>query len=153
MVGYTLPIMDGPAPAEFLRDRLKAFLIFAKTKLLSGGADLDRLAQLRRLSVVRIRQFAVGRPQITAADLAGHLSDPRSGRFDALALETGFVHAEHLAVALPPLRSEEHTSELQSRFGISYAVFCFEKTVTKSLAAATAQTGVPGGGAGAGDTQ
>jgi HD-like signal output (HDOD) protein len=106
MVGYTLPIMDGPAPAEFLRDRLKAFLIFAKTKLLSGGADLDRLAQLRRLSDVRIRQFAVGRPQITAADLAGHLSDPRSGRFDALALETGFVHAEHLAVALPPLGEE-----------------------------------------------
>src|ERR1043166_10190794 len=25
-------------------------------------------------------------------------------------------------------RSEEHTSELQSRFGISYAVFCFKKT-------------------------
>src|ERR1043166_10033513 len=24
-------------------------------------------------------------------------------------------------------RSEEHTSELQSRFGISYAVFCFKK--------------------------
>src|ERR1043166_8502955 len=24
-------------------------------------------------------------------------------------------------------RSEEHTSELQSRFGISYAVFCLEK--------------------------
>src|ERR1043166_4189641 len=25
-------------------------------------------------------------------------------------------------------RSEEHTSELQSRFGISYAVFCLKKT-------------------------
>ena len=24
-------------------------------------------------------------------------------------------------------RSEEHTSELQSRFGISYAVFCLKK--------------------------
>src|ERR1043166_8613106 len=30
---------------------------------------------------------------------------------------------------LPPgdQRSEEHTSELQSRFGISYAVFCLKK--------------------------
>src|ERR1043166_4532889 len=32
---------------------------------------------------------------------------------------------------LPPgrylVRSEEHTSELQSRFGISYAVFCLKK--------------------------
>src|ERR1043166_10169745 len=26
-----------------------------------------------------------------------------------------------------PIRSEEHTSELQSRFGISYAVFCLKK--------------------------
>src|ERR1043166_10344331 len=26
------------------------------------------------------------------------------------------------------MRSEEHTSELQSRFGISYAVFCLKKT-------------------------
>src|ERR1043166_9871617 len=26
-----------------------------------------------------------------------------------------------------PPRSEEHTSELQSRFGISYAVFCLKK--------------------------
>src|ERR1043166_7864427 len=28
-------------------------------------------------------------------------------------------------------RSEEHTSELQSRFGISYAVFCLEKKKAK----------------------
>src|ERR1043166_9880868 len=28
------------------------------------------------------------------------------------------------------LRSEEHTSELQSRFGISYAVFCLKKKKT-----------------------
>src|ERR1043166_9907310 len=26
-------------------------------------------------------------------------------------------------------RSEEHTSELQSRFGISYAVFCLKKNI------------------------
>src|ERR1043166_8318171 len=34
-------------------------------------------------------------------------------------------------IEVPPLpqfdRSEEHTSELQSRFGISYAVFCLKK--------------------------
>src|ERR1043166_9936689 len=28
------------------------------------------------------------------------------------------------------VRSEEHTSELQSRFGISYAVFCLKKKKT-----------------------
>src|ERR1043166_9976490 len=30
-------------------------------------------------------------------------------------------------------RSEEHTSELQSRFGISYAVFCLKKKKTDSI--------------------
>src|SRR3546814_141477 len=31
------------------------------------------------------------------------------------------------AVAAPPARSEEHTSELQSLMRISYAVFCLKK--------------------------
>src|SRR3546814_8218062 len=31
------------------------------------------------------------------------------------------------AVRVPPLRSEEHTSELQSLMRISYAVFCLQK--------------------------
>src|SRR3546814_1799180 len=30
-----------------------------------------------------------------------------------------------------PLRSEEHTSELQSLMRISYAVFCLKKTINK----------------------
>src|ERR1043166_3703449 len=50
-----------------------------------------------------------------------------------------YVDAAHQVVdhpadeALPDevqLRSEEHTSELQSRFGISYAVFFFSDTAT-----------------------
>src|ERR1043166_4110919 len=41
------------------------------------------------------------------------------------ALELGELHRALTAESDPPdLRSEEHTSELQSRFGISYAVFC-----------------------------
>src|SRR3546814_1046005 len=32
---------------------------------------------------------------------------------------------------LPPTRSEEHTSELQSLMRISYAVFCLKKKTTK----------------------
>src|ERR1043166_10183598 len=34
-----------------------------------------------------------------------------------------------------PGRSEEHTSELQTRFGNSYAVFCFKKKRTVTLIA------------------
>src|ERR1043166_6296286 len=43
--------------------------------------------------------------------------------------EHGAEHVERRAAdrTSPGDRSEEHTSELQSRFGISYAVFCLKK--------------------------
>src|SRR3546814_3445029 len=38
------------------------------------------------------------------------------------------------AGSVPPLRSEEHTSELQSLMRISYAVFCLKKKIlTKKI--------------------
>src|SRR3546814_1402673 len=38
-----------------------------------------------------------------------------------------------VVAALASLRSEEHTSELQSLMRISYAVFCLKKTTTHNL--------------------
>src|SRR3546814_9142882 len=38
-----------------------------------------------------------------------------------------FSHAPIMLSDSPPLRSEEHTSELQSLMRISYAVFCLKK--------------------------
>src|SRR3546814_1245425 len=38
-----------------------------------------------------------------------------------------FWKMSHLALAMGALRSEEHTSELQSLMRISYAVFCLKK--------------------------
>src|ERR1043166_10259318 len=38
-----------------------------------------------------------------------------------------FEQTKRCAWRFAPYRSEEHTSELQSRFGISYAVFCLKK--------------------------
>src|SRR3546814_7450972 len=38
-----------------------------------------------------------------------------------------------------PIRSEEHTSELQSLMRISYAVFCLKKKKTKKMKAETEQ--------------
>src|ERR1043166_9770015 len=40
-----------------------------------------------------------------------------------------------------PRRSEEHTSELQSRFGISYAVFCLKKNTTNKVTDRTGNRG------------
>src|SRR3546814_3817603 len=42
------------------------------------------------------------------------------------------VHAQR-AVPLRQLRSEEHTSELQSLMRSSYAVFCLKKKTTKEI--------------------
>src|SRR3546814_3149875 len=39
----------------------------------------------------------------------------------------GAFFSYKLAIAFPELRSEEHTSELQSLMRISYAVFCLKK--------------------------
>src|SRR3546814_7034752 len=41
------------------------------------------------------------------------------------------LRREHRRHFFPYLRSEEHTSELQSLMRISYAVFCMNKTNTK----------------------
>src|SRR3546814_2955128 len=42
-------------------------------------------------------------------------------------LASGRCHDPHIPTALACLRSEEHTSELQSLMRISYAVFCMKK--------------------------
>src|ERR1043166_6756389 len=42
-----------------------------------------------------------------------------------------------------PPRSEEHKSELQSRFGISYAVFCLKKKTKKPTTPQTTATQIP----------
>src|SRR3546814_1602240 len=48
---------------------------------------------------------------------------------DALAATPLFVAAALPLKVFPPLRSEEHTSELQSLMRISYAVFCLKKNI------------------------
>src|SRR3546814_10728508 len=51
-----------------------------------------------------------------------HEPDRRQGSWT---IAEGIIH--HGAFAVPDLRSEEHTSELQSLMRISYAVFCLKK--------------------------
>jgi len=51
----------------------------------------------------------------------------QSGVLAALLAERGYTGPEHV------IRSEEHTSELQSPYVISYAVFCLKKKNTKQL--------------------
>lgn len=88
---------------DLVHERLRAFLLHLKPFILAGSVDQDRLAQLRRLSDVRIRKYALEKPRITGSDLCGLLSDPKIGRFDDLADETGILKKAHLSAVIPTL--------------------------------------------------
>src|SRR3546814_3842110 len=77
--------------------------------------------------------FVAGDDQ--ALDFAGALVDLGDLGVAEVALDRPFLRITHAGVDLPRLvgdphrrlRSEEHTSELQSLMRISYAVFCLKK--------------------------
>src|SRR3546814_3140128 len=87
--------------------------LFPYTTLFRSGDLLA--AKLGRL--VQTQASDRGAPTPTSFPL------PRGDDFDIVAIgaSTGGIHA------LSRLRSEEHTSELQSLMRISYAVFCLKK--------------------------
>src|SRR3546814_7444934 len=90
------------------------------------------------LSIMRQRHQAGG---VAMLDLHNQQSLLAQTRATLPSLEQDLDRTRHqLAVylgrlpaqaAFPPLRSEEHTSELQSLMRISYAVFCLKKKTTK----------------------
>src|SRR3546814_8174879 len=94
---------------------------------LRGGIAVVRQVEQRRLEVVTTRQmrgtFAAG------GDTAAVLDGERDEVFAACALR-GRDYRPHLRVG--SVRSEEHTSELQSLMRISYAVFCLKKKNKKN---------------------
>src|SRR3546814_10162034 len=60
------------------------------------------------------------------------LVDQRAGDGGRRGGDDDAVEGRLLAPALPAVRSEEHTSELQSLMRISYAVFCLKKKKYKT---------------------
>src|SRR3546814_8202657 len=68
------------------------------------------------------RGLAVKRGDIVAVSLQGDYGKPRP----ALIVQSNLL-AELESLVICPIRSEEHTSELQSLMRISYAVFCLKK--------------------------
>src|ERR1043166_7719902 len=62
--------------------------------------------------------------------MAEQSTDVIAGTLDMLILKSLSLQPMH---GFGITRSEEHTSELQSRFGISYAVFCLNDTATTEI--------------------
>src|SRR3546814_8935193 len=76
------------------------------------------------------------RSEFRAIIAAFVIGDQREGRAvaDRDDAKTGSESGDAVAVAHPHLmRSEEHTSELQSLMRISYAVFCLKKKTSTSF--------------------
>src|SRR3546814_2051426 len=58
--------------------------------------------------------------------------DSRDAASGSLGCQSNDGNAAAKCTACSPVRSEEHTSELQSLMRISYAVFCLKKKKTKN---------------------
>src|SRR3546814_2084164 len=92
----------------------------------SGALGLDRITRPRRSrpsALLRVFEFPSGgggTHPLPTLPLKGRAS---SGGLRA----TGSESAEAIGEGLDRLRSEEHTSELQSLMRNSYAVFCLKK--------------------------
>src|ERR1043166_2052036 len=84
----------------------------------------------------RLRRVAAAGAERPAGDGAGELFCPRrEQRLHVVerGQSAGRDHRNGDAVGERDGRSEEHTSELQSRLGISYAVFCLTKQKQRRL--------------------
>src|SRR3546814_2816437 len=87
------------------------------------------VAHLRSLGVEVVEGYAATQLHVEAGRIAGATLTGGLG-------EQGVVRADHYVAAMPvetarvlfdaPVRSEEHTSELQALMRISYAVFCLK---------------------------
>src|SRR3546814_4539004 len=99
------------------------------------GLIPDRLARvgMRKLMALRLVDESAGNGEARAVRFSRFLADLRAS---PIAIETGAANEQHYEVPAEffhlHLRSEEHTSELQSLMRISYAVFCLKKKNRKT---------------------
>src|SRR3546814_5702696 len=99
-----------------------------RQQLRDRGASRDHLLREPRLDPLLSRDHAARRPLDRRRDRKG------DRRLQGRILVCGRQHlrrAKRIAARHPALRSEEHTSELQSLMRISYAVFCLKKKKRK----------------------
>src|SRR3546814_5854158 len=97
--------------------------------MLNRGPEVEILPACGHYGLGVVPYSPIARGVLTGKYAPGQApaADTRAGRGDKRILDTEF-RAESLQIAAE-LRSEEHTSELQSLMRISYAVFCLKKKI------------------------
>src|SRR3546814_4321785 len=91
-----------------------------------GGGDKDSAA-----NILETGEFVVNLVAEDDADAMSFTCIDAPAEFDEIA-EAGISVVPSSVVAAPRIRSEEHTSELQSLMRTSYAVFCLKKKKIKT---------------------
>src|SRR3546814_10022503 len=149
-----MPIALFPSPALFRSTAPSLFDAVSDGAVLFDGIDMPSLAAAGDLMQARGTRFAVGSSGVTRAlvmawQASGVIAPPaaleRAAEVDRMLVVSGScspVTAAQIACGLADgyvgiradvpalMRSEEHTSELQSLMRISYAVFCLKKKTT-----------------------
>src|SRR3546814_5797309 len=99
----------------------KGLLVFNGQRLGDAAAEVNRYSDLR---------VTIDDPTLARAEFMGvfKLGDARAFANAAASAFNGEVHRRGNEL----VRSEEHTSALQSLMRISYAVFCLKKTIHSS---------------------
>src|SRR3546814_17317486 len=120
------------------------YTLFPYTTLFRAIAETVATRAERESALAKVNaELAALRAELARAKAANiavpddhdyHEADTRRFLIDVLLREAGWEVGVNAAVEVP-VRSEEHTSELQSLMRISYAVFCLKKkkTVTKMI--------------------
>src|SRR3546814_9786832 len=89
---------------------------------------LDKRSRYRRTSLTWPAAITtVPGSQTSASALISLIGSPDSDMSTNRIFGLADTDSDCTALRRPPLRSEEHTSELQSLMRISYAVFCLKK--------------------------
>src|SRR3546814_2084335 len=84
---------------------------------------------------VLVEALADGQPQLPEGDVIGNVRIAHRAEVDGIeaAQDIDAVLRHHAAGPAIAIRSEEHTSELQSLMRISYAVFCLKQKNTTQI--------------------
>src|SRR3546814_3576883 len=127
----------GPAIAGgYLFDGRKCFMRFVYDPLpyrvIFGAGTLNQVGEELQHVGRRGRVLSTPEQSGSAEELASKLGANAVGTFAQAVMHVPVATVDAAAALASALRSEEHTSELQSLMRISYAVFCLKKKTTQN---------------------